>query len=71
MHALKCFKPNEIFNINTNFAFIKKKQKDPAISDEDSDDDEQEIADLLKDDGQFTMPRENQGIVRLDLKRFD
>ena len=50
---------------------MKKKQKDPAISDEDSDDDEQEIADLLKDDGQFTMPRENQGIVRLDLKRFD
>ena len=51
MHALKCFRPTEIFNINTNFNFVKKKKKDPALSDEDSEDDEQEIADLLKDDG--------------------
>ena len=71
MHALSCFKPKEIFNINSDINFVNKKQKDPLVSDEDSEDDEQEIADLLKDDGQFPQPDKNSGIVRLDLKKYD
>ena len=39
-HALKCFKPKELFNINTNAAFVKMKPKDPDDSDEESEDDE-------------------------------
>ena len=70
MHALSCFKPKEIFNINSDSNFIQKKVKDPAYSDTDSDDDEQEIVDLLKGD-QMKLPKENPGIVRLDVKRFN
>ena len=71
MHALSCFKPKEIFNINSDFNFVQRKVKDPAYSDTDSEDDEQEIVGLLKEDGQFPAPKENPGIVRLDMKRFD
>ena len=70
MHALSCFKPKEIFNINSDSNFIQKKVKDPANSDSDSDDDEQEIVDLLKGD-EMKLPKENPGIVRLDVKRFN
>lgn len=71
MHALSCFKPKEIFNINSDFNFVQRKVKDPAYSDTDSEDDEQEITDLLKGDEKFPLPKENPGIVRLDVKRFD
>ena len=40
-HSLKCFKPREIFNINTRALFEKDKNKDPLESDEDSDHDEE------------------------------
>ena len=61
-HALQCFKPKELFNINTNAAFVKMKPKDPDESGEESEDDELEIQDLLKDDGQFKIPKEKPGV---------
>ena len=42
-HSLQCFKPREIFNINTHALFKKDKVKDPFESDENSDHDEEEI----------------------------
>lgn len=43
------FKSNQIFNINKNALFIKKKDKEEMCSDEESEDNEEEITELLKD----------------------
>ena len=47
------------------------KPKDPDESGEESEDDELEIQDLLKDDGQFKIPKEKPGVQRLDLNKYD
>ena len=70
-HALKCFKPKELFNINTNAAFVKMKPKDPDESGEESEDDEQEMQDLLMDDGRFKLSKQKPELHRLDLSKFD
>ena len=46
-HHLDCFKPREIFNINTHALFQKAKVKDPLDSDAESNDDDNEIQKLL------------------------
>ena len=43
MHSLSCFRPKEIFNINTHALFKKEQVKDPLDSDEASNDDEEDI----------------------------
>ena len=47
------------------------KPKDPDESGEESEDDEQMIQDLLKDDGRFKLSKEKPGLHRLDLSKFD
>ena len=43
------FRSNQIFNINKSALFTKKKDKQEMCSDEESEDNEEEITELLKD----------------------
>ena len=47
MQQLNCFKPREIFNINTHAQFKLERQKDSDDSEEASNNDEEEIKKFL------------------------
>ena len=76
IHQLECFKPREIFNINTHAMFQKEKVKDPLDSDDPSNDDEEDIEklliehkDLVSQDLQSSK-RENIRNSKIDLKAY-
>ena len=48
IHQLECFRPREIFNINTHALFQPERTKDPYDSDAASDENEEEITALLR-----------------------
>lgn len=80
-HALKCFRPREIFNINTHALFQRERAKDSDESGADSmdGDDDEELTQLLLDkEGKFAAPAEDEGdelerskMQRLDLNQYD
>jgi hypothetical protein len=71
MSALKCFRTNELFNINTNSFFTKKKDKDPLIPGDDSDDDEDELAAILREGAALHNPKEKMENVKIEAGQYD
>lgn len=78
IHQLQCFRPRELFNINTHALFQTEKEKDPLDSDDDSNDDEEDINrllrsnnDLIENKGDIDTTRELVKNARIDLKAYD
>ena len=59
-----------MFNINTHAMFVKKKEKDPLLSDDDSEDDEDAIAEILKDEFGPVKKQRIQSF-NIDVNSFD
>ena len=71
MQSLTCFKTKELFNINTNALFVKKKEKDPLLSDDDSEDDEDAIQEILRDDFDSKQAKQKIETINIDVNSFD
>ena len=76
MHQLECFRPREIFNINTHALFQPEKTKDPLDSDEGSDNEEEEITQLLRSQKEESRPPMGVSVndmhknAKIDLKAY-
>ena len=73
---MQCFRPRELFNINTHALFQKEKERDPLDSDEASNDDEEDITRLLLASKDMERPTAHSGqgtakSAKIDLRAYD
>ena len=68
---MNCFRPQEIFNINTHALFQYEKTKDPLDSDDESNDDEEDIVRLLSEKEPEEPPNVHTGNKKIDLKAYN
>jgi len=77
--TVQCFRPKELFNINTHALFHREKIKDPFDSEDDSNDDEEEITRLLRGNKDEeialqTISKEERELIsnaKIDVKAYD
>ena len=73
MQQLNCFKPREIFNINTHAQFKLERQKDSDDSEEASNNDEEEIKKFLSEYNErskSSMKKLDKNKARVDLEAY-